>query len=281
VRILSVLVLSLALTPAGRGQSAPPGITRRIDFGRRMARFDLPGRLAEVSGLAFSSDGRLLAHGDERGVVYAVDPATGTVDRGFRVGDPPVVDDLEGLAAVGARLFLVSSAGRLYEFRAAPEGGSSPVRVTDLGLEGACEVEGLAYHDDARMLLVACKTLEPRATEVKIHRLPMSEGATPLPPIRVPFAMFEARGHHGAVEPSGIDVDPTTGTLVVLAARQEMIFEIDLDGYLLDLVRLATRRHPQPEGIAFGPDGRLYVADEASGGTARITVYGPPTGGPA
>ena len=96
---LAWFALSLALAFQGAGQRPVPGIGQRLDLERRVARFELPGRLAEVSGLAFSPDGSLLAHDDERGVVYTLDPATGEADRGFRVGDPPVADDLEGVAS--------------------------------------------------------------------------------------------------------------------------------------------------------------------------------------
>lgn len=275
------LVLAMVMAPPAFSQQAPAAIAQRVDFVHRRARFDLPRPLAEVSGLAVSEDGRLFAHGDERGIVYTVDPATGTVDRGFQVGIPAVTDDFEGLATAGERLFLASSSGRLYEFRAAREGDAAPVRVTDLGLEGSCEVEGLAYHAPSGMLLAACKTLRPGGDEVRIHRIPIAPGAKAPPPIRVSLTAFEARGHHGAVNPSGLDVDPATGRIVVVAARQEMLFEIDVHGRLLDLVRFPGRRHPQAEGIAWGADGSVYIADEAAGGPARITVYGPRSGGPA
>ena len=263
-------------------RQAPPTLSARFDLDRRVHRFDLPGRLREVSGLAFDDQGRLLAHGDEQGVVYRVDPGTGDVDRGFQVGERPIADDFEGMALVGPRLFLVSSKGVLYETRLVAEGGWAPVRVTDSGVGAGCEVEGLAYHASIDALLLACKTLTPQAPEVRIHRLPLSPDAPPLPPLRIPWRAFAPWDHGGEVNPSGMDVDPATGMLVLVAARQELIFQVDAAGALLDVVRLRGRRHPQVEGIAFGPDGLLWLGDEGGNGDGRVTAYGPhrPTGGP-
>ena len=277
MRIGLLAVALAAAVPAQAQEAAPPILTERYDLERRITRFDLPGRLDEISGLAFSSAGTLFAHGDERVVVYSLDPGTGEVGQGFNLGATRLRDDFEGLAVAGDRFFLVSSRGRLYEFREAPQGGASPVRITDTGLGRSCEVEGLAYDPTADALLLACKTVVPAEPEVRIHRLPLDPGAPVPPPLRIPFQAFAAFGLDEGIHPSGLDVDPATGTLVVLAAREEAIVEVDTAGRVLDVHRFSGRRHLQPEGIAFGPDGRLYIADEAQGGKARLTVYGPPT----
>ena len=268
--ILSVLLVSGAETRSGE---ALQGLSERYDLQKRAARFDLPGRLREVSGLTSTPAGYLLAHGDERGRVYRIDPATEDVDRGFSLGAGNTRDDFEGVAWADGRLFLVSSKGLLYEFREAAEGSTTPVRVTDTGLGRTCEVEGLAFDKAAHHLLLACKTIAPPAPEARVHRIPLDPGSARVPPIRVALTELTRFGLAAVLHPSGIAVDPSTGTLVLVAAREEALVEIDRHGNVLSAVQLSKRRHPQPEGIAFGADGALYIADEANGRDARLTVY--------
>lgn len=268
-------VLGAVLAAPPPGPQAPSTLSDRYDLAWPVATLRLPPRLAEISGLAVTPDGTLMAHDDEQGRVYGVDPVRGLVDRGFRVGTPMVLDDLEGITAAGERLFMISSRGILYEFRRAAAGGAAPVRVTDTGLGRECEAEGLAYHGPSRSLLVACKTLMPQAPEVRIHWIPLDGGRARPGPIRIPWEAFARLGHTGPVHPSGIAVDPATGTLVLVASRERLLFEAAADGSLLDVVRLGSSRHPQPEGIDFGPGPVLYIADEGAGGEGRVTAYGP------
>lgn len=272
-RALLTFVAAAWARPASAQPVQP--LTSRYDLESPVRRFDLPGRLAEVSGLAVAADGGLYAHDDERGTVYRIDGKLGRVDRGFRLGDGKVRGDFEGIARVGERIFLVSSAGLLYEFRAAPEHRMTAYRVTDTGLGDSCEIEGLTYLPSRDQLLFACKQVRPARSEVVIHRVPVAPNAPHEPAIRVPFSLFEPFGLGGGVHPSAVDVDPVTSHLVILCAREEALAEIDLEGRVVSAIRFPRSRHRQPEGIAFGTDGELYVADEAHGHVARLTVYAP------
>jgi uncharacterized protein YjiK len=233
----------------------------------------MPGRLDEISGLALTSEGRLFAHNDEHASVYEVDVGTGTVTRGFSLGDPAVRGDFEGIAVVGERIFLVTSRGMLYEFREGPPGSSVAFRETDLGVGDHCEVEGLAHHAADASLLVACKEVTPDDSHVVIHRVPLDPTRGQLAPIRVAKERIRAAGGTRNFSPSAVAIDPETGHLVLLAARQEQILEITAAGEVVSVFRLSKSRHPRPEGLEIAPGGLLLMADERDEADARVTVY--------
>lgn len=274
-------VAEAATPPAGAAEApvqARPGLGERYDFERPLFEATLPNRLDEISGLANTSDGRLFGHNDERGRVHALDGRTGEVGKRFDLGDGSVRDDLEGIAIVGERMFMVSSRGLLYEFREADDGGSTPHHVSDTGLGDTCEVEGLDHLAPQQALIFACKVSTPERGTIVLPRIPIDPAAPRLPPIEIARAQLPAHGLGEDFQPSAVALSPL-GTLVVLSATQESIIEVDLEGRVLSAVSLSRIRHRQPEGVAFGPDGTLYIADEENDQDARLTAYAlrPPT----
>lgn len=263
-------VLSPACTSA-QLQALPD----RYDLERPHARHEMPGRLDEISGLAVTSDGRIFAHDDEKAVIYEVDLMTGRATRGFSVGTETLRDDFEGLAIVGDLFFLISSRGALFEFREATPESSTPYRETDTGLGGQCEAEGLAHHAEDSTLLVACKTVTPDEPHVVIHRLPLDPAGGTREPIRISKERVRAMGGTRNFDPSGITVDPVTGHLVLVAARQEQLLEATTNGDVISVTRLSKSLHPQTEGVEFGPGGWLLMADEKNERDAALTVYAP------
>jgi uncharacterized protein YjiK len=273
LRVLSWLLgLGVALAPACTS-AQPRTLGDRYDLERFQVRHDMPGRLDEISGLALSADGRLFTNNDERAVIYEVDLQTGRATRGFSLGDRAVRADFEGLAVVGDRFFLIASTGILYEFREAPIESSTRYRVTDTGLGRRCEAEGLAHDPADSTLLVACKTSAPDETHAVVHRLPLDPARGALDPIRISKERIRDMGGKKDFNPSGVAVDPDTGHLVLVAARQEVLVEATLDGEVVSVVRLSKSRHPQPEGVEFTPSGLLLIADEKNGNDAGVTAY--------
>lgn len=261
----SCLACAPARGPAQQTQSA----LARYDIPASGQRFDLPGRLDEISGLAVTADGRLFAHDDERATLHEIAPETGAVGKRFSLGDPPIRDDFEALAIAGERFFLATSRGLLYEFREAADGVTTPYRLTDTGLGASCEVEGLDYDASDDALLVACKTSMPDQGAIVLHRLPLDPARAPLPPIRIARSQLAAFGLDPEFLASSVAVTPD-GTLVLASANPEALIEVDRAGRVHAAVDLPRRRHPQSEGLAFGRDGSLFVADERNDGEAAV-----------
>ncbi|MGB1658256.1 MAG: SdiA-regulated domain-containing protein [Longimicrobiales bacterium] len=249
----------------------------RFDLDERIWYHDLPGRLDEVSGLAFTPDGRLFAHDDERARVHEIDPETAQVGKRFDLGEDLVRGDFEGIAIVGDRFFLITSSGQLYEFREGTDRENVGFRLTDTGLGDRCEVEGLDYDEAIDALLIACKTSLPDRGLVVVHRIPLRPGAEALPDFTIRRADLVAHGIDRSFAPSGVVVSPI-GTVLLISGRHDALIEVDRDGRLMAAVELRGGRHPQSEGLEIGPDGTLYISDERNGKEPRLTAYGAPGG---
>jgi hypothetical protein len=272
------LAVLLCLVTSGCGARSSPGSLRHYDpSGPPLYRVALPRDLAEVSGLAYTPDGRLFAHGDEQAVVYQIDLARGQPVKRFGIGrEHPLRADFEDIEVIGDRVFLVTSAGEIVEGREGADGETTaPIRRTR-GLGGACEVEGMTRDLGAGSLLLLCKQTQGKRWRGQVVVLAVSPETLEFEP-EPRFLVSEtalrrvtgARGFHG----SAITRQSRTGTYILLAGPQRAYAEIDSTGRVLAGGSLRADRHRQPEGVAIAPDLTLVIGDEAAGRTATITGY--------
>ena len=116
----SLAAAAALLLLAGRSAAQGSGALAHYDLrGSGDSRVELGKGLAELSGLAFTADGRLLGHGDEKAVISQIDPADGAPLEQFTFTGPHGVlhGDFEDIQVVGERIFLVTSGGEVYEGR--------------------------------------------------------------------------------------------------------------------------------------------------------------------
>jgi uncharacterized protein YjiK len=273
-RRLGVAAATVAALAAG-----PDGVLARYDLSARPAdRWELPRELDEISGLAIDANGRLFAHGDERAIIYQLDPATHQVVKRFAFGRPAVHGDFEGIAFAGDRLVLTTSDGLLYLGREGRDGEAVPYTVQVTGVGRLCEVEGLAYEPGDRLLLMACKVPRTRSLRDRVAVLGWSlerRELAPAPRLFVPLARVTRRLGGSTFHPSDFYRDARTGHAFLVAARERAIAELTPAGEVVQVSRLRHALHRQPEGLAFTADGALLVADEANGKRATLTVYLP------
>lgn len=268
-RLLAIGVL-VALARPGSGhpqapRSCPASATP-------VAVWRLPNELREVSGLGASEEGVLYAHSDEAGRLLQLDGGTGKVVRRLTLQGTPK-DDFEGLALTPENAVLMTSGGRLYTFGLASGTLATPYRIIETGLGRSCELEGLAWDPSGGFLLLPCKAGRVPATMagLTIHRWSLAQ-AKPAPSIVVSPQELARVAGTPRIRATGIDVDPVTGTMMVLSSRPRMLLSVGSEGRVKGVRRLRERDHPQPEGLAITRDA-VYIGDEGVGRQGTITVY--------
>ena len=257
----AVLCASVWHASASRAQAAASGgVLAAFDLRGRAARqVTLPHALREISGLAVTDDGRVLAHDDERGVIYELDYRRGAIVKAFSLGAPPIHGDFEGIAVAGPRIFLMTSTGLLYETREGRDGASVPYVRYDTGLGALCELEGPHTRALVGMVTLFRWSVEqrrPAASRVSIGLA----------------AIVSGTGTRGFA-PSAVERDPRSGHYVVVAGPERAVAEVTRDGALVAARLLPRGLHRQPEGITFVGDSVVLISDEGGDRRGTLTWY--------
>jgi len=291
----SMTTLALALAAAGCSAARPPETAGRdsAELRARAARVDsalaapdsapagdkpiarwvLPNRLTEVSGLALTPDGRLLAHGDESGRVFEIDYRRGVIRKQFSIGAQPVRADFEGITVANDVIYLLASNGNLYEFKEGADGARVPYAMHDTHLGRECEFEGVAFEAASNSLLLACKVVGKKGLSgsLVIYRWKKGGGAA-TPAVTVPLGQAIGSNHWKSLHPSDLTIDPATGNYVLVTAQEEALIELTPAGQVVSS-RPLPKHHAHTEGVAITKDGILIVSDEAGKQAASITLY--------
>jgi uncharacterized protein YjiK len=282
-----LLLLSLVLVDLGAGctgDGAPAGdrgarpeaddeaVMEALPYrlGAPDTTFTLPPALREVSGLTALGPDRLGAVQDEDGVLYVLDPRAGTIAGRHRFHDG---GDYEGVEAVGDTVWVLQSNGTLHELDGAT--GASPARgAYETSLRSRCDAEGLGYDPAHRLLLIACK--EEPGLELAGVRAIYAFGLREKRLFERPVFLLDRRpldADGTAFKPSALAVHPRTGALYVISSARKALAVLDREGHLVAAVALPGRLYRQPEGLAFLPDGTLFIANESGNGAATLLRF--------
>jgi uncharacterized protein YjiK len=239
-----------------------------------VAMWIMPPELAEISGITLTGDGRLLAHDDEIGRVFEVDPMRGVIRKSFILGNG-LKGDFEGITAVGPDLYMILSDGLLYRFREGENHSRVEYTTFDTRLGKECEFEGVAYEKDSARLVLPCKNVHIKHLndEVVIYRWQIgSKDSTGITMLTVPFSEVAGSNKWKKFRPSDITIDPATGNYVIISSLEKGLVEMTPDG---DVIRSESLpgKHAQAEGVAITQNGILIISDEATSKPATITLY--------
>ena len=240
---------------------------------KAVARWVLPMELREISGLALTSDGLMLVHGDEQALIYVIDPLTGIVMSRFHVGRG-LRGDFEGITIAGNDIWLMKSNGTLYRFQRGVDGTRVPFEIRDTKLGKECEFEGVTYQADSAWLVMPCKHITQKGVsdeQLLLYRVHLRQPGT-ISQLSVPIEQVIGDNKWKKFEASDITIDPNTGNYVIIASQQKGLVVLTPDGVVVRSEPLHGR-HPQAEGVAITRDNILIVSDEATEEPASITLF--------
>lgn len=258
-------------------------------FDRPEATYPLPSDLKEISGLTVLDDRHLGAVQDEDGVLFIINFLTGDVEAARKFGKD---GDYEGIELAGSRLFVLRSDGTIYEI-ADWRAKTLDAKKHRTALSAACDAEGLAYEASRKRLLVACKERAGKGLKHRkaIYAFDLSrEKLLDAPAYTIAIRAFNARTADDAIsrrirlllepvadlsgfKPSGVAVHPLTKQVYVLSSARKALVAMEADGTLAEVWALPDALFAQPEGIAFLPNGDLFIANEGVSGAATLLRF--------
>lgn len=182
----------------------------------------LPETLTEISGLTLVDDSTVACVEDESGLIFLYSLSKGKMVDQLRFSGP---GDYEGIELVGDKVFVLKSNGNLYEYSLKQQ----TTNTIKTPLKRKNNAEGLAYDAANHRLLIICKGdagLDDEDIDGKaIYSYSLSDGFIPEP---------------------------------VLVITREHIVKWN-ESQPPELKITAKRFGFMPSGIAFSPDGDIYV----------------------
>jgi len=237
----------------------------------------IPDELKEISGITFTPDDRLFAHGDEDGDIFQLNPQTAQIIKRFSLGSMLVISgDFEDIAYVNDRFFMVESNGKLYEFKEGNSGRFVNYKTYKTFLKSSNDVEGLCYDSETNSLLLLCKGSpgEGFRRQKAVYSFSLSSMTLDEKPrFLIDLKSIKKNTIENEFSPSGIAKHPASGTFFLIAAVGNSIIELNKDGEIINQKDLPEKIHKQAEGIAFMKDGTLYISNEGKDKTARLVRY--------
>jgi uncharacterized protein YjiK len=74
-------------------------------------------------------------------------------------------------------------------------------------------------------------------------------------------------------KPSAAAIHPVSKRLYILASAGNLLVIADTKGHIIEAYNLNPDQHPQAEGIAFAPNGDMYISNEGKYGTPTLQHY--------
>jgi len=235
--------------------------------------------LNEISGLTwYPENNALLAISDSKEKVFEINLEKRKLkDFTDKVVGPQ--NDLEDLVKVDSLLFLLSSKGIIYLISDRKKGDTSGTIAYTFNSDRKNDFETLYYDPTARSLIMVCKTCGSDK-EDQLHSAYRFDLGTRTFDTTAYYTVADKdvkdilKDDKAKFRPSAAAINPINKRLYMLASAGNLLVVLEPRGQVLETYNLNPDDFPQAEGIAFAPNGDMYISNEGKyGGKATLLTF--------
>lgn len=239
--------------------------------------WDLPEELNEISGIAWLQGNTFACVQDEEGYIFIYDLDQEKITSKIKFAGP---GDYEGIAVNGNDAYVMRSDGLVYEIQ---NYTSENRKVSEFKTPFSEDnnMESLTFDSKSNRLLTVPKDRDLNDDNVKgVYQISLDQKTMDKKPItkidmnEEVFNSTKNKKIYKTFNPSEIAIHPKTNDFYILEGKNPKFIVLNSEGELQNLQPLDPKTFPQPEGMTFTDDGRLFISNEAKNGKATILEIG-------
>lgn len=233
--------------------------------------------LNEISGISYNpNDSSILAISDSKRKVFEINFKKQRL-RDYTRDIIEADQDIEDIVNMEESLFLLSSKGLLYEVPL-NDPDTTQVKSYPFWADGKNDFESMYYDAKANGLILLCKSCandkgEQRRSAYRFDLQTRQFDTTAHYTISTTDVKTMLKDEEAKFDPSAAAINPVDQRLYILSSAGNLLVIADTQGKPLESYRLNPDEHPQAEGIAFAPNGDMYISNEGKYGHPTLQVF--------
>jgi uncharacterized protein YjiK len=230
--------------------------------------------LNEISGITYNDDNTLLGISDSKEKVFQINIDKQKL-KDYTDKVVPPRSDLEDIVKVDSALYLLSSKGVIYEV---PGQKPDTINRYTFPSDDQNDFETLYYDSSAHGLIMVCKKCSAdKGKDVRsAYRFDLAKKRFD-PSAFFTFSTEEVKKRlnddEAKFDPSAAAIHPVNKRLYVLSSAGNLLVIADTRGKIIEAYSLDPEQFPQAEGIAFAPNGDMYITNEGKFGAPTLQMF--------
>ena len=235
--------------------------------------------LNEISGLTYNGDNNtILAVSDSKEKIFEINIERRKL-KDFTERVVGTRSDLEDLVKVDSVVFLLASRGFIFKVPLIKHIDTSAVTKFEFSQDAKNDFESMYYDPSINGLVILCKSCASNdadgihyAYRFNLHTNTFD--TEPFYTINDKEVRKIIKEDNVRFLPSAAAINPITKRLYILSSASNILVIANIHGQILEAYHLNPTNFPQAEGIAFAPNGDMYISNEGKyGGRATLQVF--------